>query len=123
MGQRSRWADAARLVGCAAAALVISAPASLSAAEVAPAVDERGSDTLGTPEPKEEEAPVGPNRGRLSFSLTNDFTTAYFFRGILQERNGFIWQPSAELTFNLWKGDGPLHSVALGMGIWNSFQT
>ena len=123
MGQRNRWADAARLVGCAAAALVVSIPASLSAAEVAPAVDERGSDTLGTPEPKEEEAPVGPNRGRVSFSLTNDCTTAYFFRGILQERNGFIWEPSAELGFSLWKGDGPLSSVALGIGIWNSFQT
>ena len=65
MGQRNRWADAARLVGCAAATLIMFCPVSLPAAEEAPPVDERGSDTLGTPEPKEEEAPAGPNRGRL----------------------------------------------------------
>jgi hypothetical protein len=123
MGQRNRWAGALRRLGFAAAALVILGPACACAAEEeAPPVDERGSDTLGTPEPQEAEE-KGPNLGRVHFSLTNDFTTAYFFRGILQERNGFIWQPSAQLDFHLWEGDGILNSVSLGFGIWNSFQT
>ena len=97
MGHRNRWAGGAGLIGFAAAALVTLGPTGAWAAEEeAPPLDERGSDTLGTPEVKEEEAEEkGPNRGRVHFSLTNDITTAYFFRGILQERNGFIWQPSA----------------------------
>lgn len=88
----------------------------------APAEQPARADTLGTAEPQEEEA-EGPNRGRISFTLTNDFVTAYMFRGILQERNGFIWQPAVDIGFTLYEGDGPLSSVALGFGIWNSFQT
>jgi len=65
----------------------------------------------------------GPNRGRVSFSLGSDITNAYFFRGILNERDGFIWQPYADLGFNLYKGDGAVSSVDLGFGIWFSFQT
>lgn len=123
MGQQHCRAAFGRSLQGAALVIVILAPAWAGAAEMAPPVDVRAADTLGTPEPKEEESPTGPNHGRVSFSLTNDFTTAYFFRGILQERNGFIWEPSAEVGFNLWNGDGPLSSVSLGMGIWNSFQT
>lgn len=63
----------------------------------------------------------GPNQGRLSLSLSNDFTTAYFFRGILQERHGFIWEPTLELSMNLYAGDGALASVDLGVGIWASY--
>jgi hypothetical protein len=122
MGQHTGRA-LARSLGCIAALVAVLAPAVMRAAEAAPPSDLRGADTLGTPEPKEGEAAAGPNHGRVSFSLTNDFTSAYFFRGILQERNGFIWQPSAEIAFDLWSGDGPLSSVSLGMGIWNSFQT
>lgn len=121
MGRPNCWA-AVRMLACAAAVMAWG-PAAGRADDAAPAMDERGSDTLGTPEPKEQEEPSGPNHGRISFELTNDFTTAYFFRGILQERNGFIWQPSAQLNFHLWDGDGPLNSVTLGMGVWNSFQT
>ena len=43
----------------------------------------------------------GPNQGRVRLTVGNDITTAYFFRGILQERNGFIYEPYAELTLNL----------------------
>ena len=55
----------------------------------------------------------------------SDFTTAYFFRGILQERNGFIWQPSAEVGINLWEGDedSVFTSVDFGVGVWNSFHS
>jgi len=49
-------------------------------------------------------APVraeSPNKGLVSLSVGSDFTTAYFFRGILQERDGFIWQPYGEIGFSL----------------------
>ena len=46
-------------------------------------------------------AHAGPNSGKLSLTAGADITTAYFFRGILQERNGFIMQPYAELNLNL----------------------
>ncbi|MFN8642736.1 MAG: hypothetical protein U0802_14185 [Candidatus Binatia bacterium] len=123
MDRQRRWAASARHLWYLAMAIVVLAPNGGRAAEAAPAVDVRGADTLGTPEPKEEEAAAGPNRGRLSFTLTNDFTTAYFFRGILQERDGFIWQPAAGVSLNLWNGDGALSAVGLGVDIWNSFQS
>lgn len=123
MGRLNRGKVAVRALACAAVMVTWGPAAQGRADDEAPAMDERGSDTLGTPEPKEQESPTGPNHGRISFELTNDFTTAYFFRGILQERNGFIWQPSAQLDIHLWDGDGPLNAVTLGVGIWNSFQT
>jgi hypothetical protein len=66
----------------------------------------------------------GPNRGRISLSLTNDFTNVYFFRGIMQERDGFIWQPYDDVGLTLWEDeDAPINSVTLGMGIWSSFHS
>lgn len=89
----------------------------------APPATETQANVLGTPEPQDEDA--GPNRGRISLSLVSDFTTAYFFRGILQERNGFIWQPAAEVGINLWEGDDDsvFTSVDFGVGFWNSFHS
>jgi hypothetical protein len=69
-------------------------------------------------------AAAGPNQGRLGLSLGSDITTAYFFRGILQERNGFIWQPYAELGISLYAHETePVRGVSLFGGIWNSVQT
>jgi hypothetical protein len=65
-------------------------------------------------------ASAAPNTGRLSISGGTDITTAYFFRGILQERDGFIIQPYAELGVNLYKGEGPLSGLSLFGGFWNS---
>ncbi len=74
-------------------------------------------------EPAKEEA-KGPNTGRVSFSITNDFTNVYFFRGIRQERNGFIWQPYFDVAFKLWESEtAPVRGVTLGMGVWNSLHT
>lgn len=63
---------------------------------------------------------AAPNTGRISFSGGADVTTAYFFRGILQERDGFIIQPYAELGVSLHKGEGPLSGLSLFGGFWNS---
>ena len=81
-------------------------------------------DVLGTPQPQEKEDDAKVNKGHISLSVVNDFTTAYMFRGILQERNGFIWRPSAEIGFNLYDGEGSAFpSIELGLGVWNSFQS
>jgi hypothetical protein len=68
-------------------------------------------------------APAGaaPNTGKLSFTFGNDFTTAYFFRGILQERDGFITQPYGEIGIKLYESeDGPVKGFSLFAGSWNS---
>jgi len=70
-----------------------------------------------------------PNKGLVSLSVGSDFTTAYFFRGILQERDGFIWQPYGEIGFSLFTADeeeakvNPVRSFSLFAGSWNSIQS
>jgi hypothetical protein len=68
-----------------------------------------------------------PNTGRLSWSLGNDITTAYFFRGIVQNRSGFIDQPYGELDVNLWTADendpGPFNNLTLLGGLWFSIHS
>jgi len=67
---------------------------------------------------------AGPNTGKLSLTGGADITTAYFFRGLLQERDGVIVQPYADLGFNLY--DAPediLSGVTANIGTWNSFHS
>ena len=66
-----------------------------------------------TPLPEESTA----DRVHLSVDLT--FTNKYFFRGILQEKNGLIFQPSAELGFDLYESEN--WSLSAYAGIWSSF--
>src|SRR5262245_15117818 len=69
-------------------------------------------------------ASAGPNTGNVSFSLGMDFTTAYFFRGILQERDGFIWQPYGEINMPVYVDEGAaLSKVTPFVGNWNSVQS
>jgi len=75
-------------------------------------------------------ASAGPNTGKLSLSGGLDFVTAYVFRGIMQERDGFIAQPYLTLTGNLYSvddydlgRDGPVSSVSLFLGTWLSVQS
>jgi hypothetical protein len=65
-----------------------------------------------------------PNTGALSLTFDNSFTTAYMFRGIMNERDGLIWQPSVELSINLFSADeGVVHSVDVGVATWLSVQS
>jgi hypothetical protein len=124
------WRSLASVVSTLALLAVADArQARADAAQPAPPATETQSDVLGTPEPQEEKAVEAEesavNKGRISLSIVNDFTTAYFFRGILQERNGFIWQPAVEVGINLWEGDEDsiFTSVDFGVGVWNSVQS
>jgi hypothetical protein len=67
------------------------------------------------------EEPPGPNTGRLSLNVGVDFPSRYYFRGILQEKEDYIIQPFADLTFKLYENKGgALSAVNLTIGIWNS---
>jgi len=61
-----------------------------------------------------------PNTGKLSFSIGSDITTAYYFRGIVQEKDGFIMQPHAEVAVSLFEARGAITEVTATGGIWNS---
>lgn len=64
---------------------------------------------------------AAPNSGKVSFNLGTDVTTAYFFRGILQERNGLIAQPYGDVSYSLHEAEGaPISSVSLTGGLWAS---
>ncbi|MDG2306999.1 MAG: hypothetical protein P8R42_20600 [Candidatus Binatia bacterium] len=66
------------------------------------------------------------NNGAVTIAVGNDVTNAYFFRGILQEKTGVIWQPWGEVSFGLYEAadDSELISdVSLTLGTWNSVQT
>ncbi len=49
-------------------------------------------------------APTPPNTGAFSFTMTLNFPTSYYFRGIAQSNAGFHFQPYAELKASLYDG-------------------
>ncbi len=53
-------------------------------------------------------------------AVSLDVTTAYFFRGVVQEKRGVIAEPSVELGWRLWQGTDWLGDVDLTFGTWNS---
>src|SRR5512134_732650 len=76
--------------------------------------------TLALPAAAEEEA------SRFSGVFQVDVTNAYYFRGILQEREGVQIQPWTELYYSLYSADDEnafLQSVTVGGGTWLSFQS
>ena len=72
--------------------------------------------------PIEIQHPSPLDVGRVTFSIGADITTAYFFRGILAERNGFIWQPYGNLNFILFEGGDAdvIDNVIFSLGSFNS---
>ena len=99
---------------------LVAAPLTAWSEEPAPAGSvESGSDPAMTAEPPP------PNSGKIALSVGSDFTNAYFFRGILQERDGFIWQPYGGVTFKLAEnvGYGVIDNIDFSIGSWNSIQS
>ena len=71
-----------------------------------------------------EEDADDPNTGALTLTFDNSFTTAYMFRGIMNERDGLIWQPSISLSLNVFEAEeGVVQSVDLGIATWLSIQS
>jgi hypothetical protein len=63
------------------------------------------------------------NEGRISLGVGVDFTTDYYFRGIIQETDDSIIQPYAEVGVKFYEGapGSGLNSISGTLGIWNSF--
>jgi hypothetical protein len=80
--------------------------AAASAAAAAPA-------TAAIPAPAEAAAPA------KIYTVTTglDFTSAYLFRGILQEAGGAIGQPYGDIAFAL------KHGITVDVGTWNSIHS
>ena len=68
------------------------------------------------------DCPEGPNLGNVSLSAGVDGATAYFFRGILQERDGGIIWPYVEIAIKLWDNEQGQNISVFG-GNWNSVNT
>ena len=60
---------------------------------------------------------------KVSASAGTDFSHAYFFRGIAQERSGLVAQPYVDMTFSVFEGTEGLNSVTFTIGQWNSLHT
>ena len=68
--------------------------------------------------------PAQAGMDKVGGSLGVDTTNAYFYKGILQEREGIIFQPAAEITYNLFSADdGFLRDVTGSVGGWWSFHS
>lgn len=73
----------------------------------------------------DEEMEVETNDGGLDLSAAAgvDWTTHYFFRGILQENQGAIVQPYGSVTAGIWEGDGAISSLSGTIGTWHSIHS
>ncbi len=107
--QRSR-----RAVDCCFVALTISLAWAVSTAQAQQVQDEETITHVKRAGELHEHIPQH-NAGKISFSTGADITSAYFFRGILQEDQGFIVQPWIDATVQL------SDDSSLTFGIWNSF--
>jgi hypothetical protein len=117
---RSTWR--AGLVATLAVATLAVATMLVTAASAA---DGEGAEAPASAKP-EEGATEGenagdPNTGALSITFDNSLTTAYMFRGIMNERDGLIWQPSVALSFNLYEAaESVVESVDFSIATWLS---
>jgi hypothetical protein len=57
--------------------------------------------------------------GDIGFDVVSNYIT----KGVVQNNQGFIIQPYADLHFRIFKGAGALTSVTVDVGIWNSFHS
>lgn len=76
-------------------------------------------DAVASPAEPGVEADATASSDRLHISLDMTYTTQYFFRGIVQETDGLILQPSIEIGFDLLERES--WSLAGSVGMWNSF--
>jgi len=54
--------------------------------------------------------------GNIGLNVTSN----YIRQGIVQENQGLILQPYADLHFRIYQGSGPINSIVADIGIWNS---
>lgn len=64
-----------------------------------------------------------PNKGRISVSAGVDYVSQYWYRGLAQENQDYIFQPWAGIGVNLFSDENAdaLNSVDVNFGVWTSF--
>lgn len=79
-----------------------------------------GATLLGfsTATAQDSEMAMESHGSQVESSLGVDWTTQYFFRGIVQEAEGLIVQPWVDFVFPLFEGENA--SFSLNVGAWNS---
>jgi hypothetical protein len=87
----------------------------------APAIAQSATTSAAAATPAAAAAPAPPEASTPAkiYTVTTglDFTSAYLFRGILQESGGAIGQPSADIAFAL------KHGITADVGTWNSIHS
>ena len=58
----------------------------------------------------------------ITGDLGVNFVSEYISRGAMQENQGAIAQPYADLYISLYEGTGFVNKVSLNLGVWSSFQ-
>jgi hypothetical protein len=98
--------------------------AGLAWAPLALADDKETEETQVIEKTEAADADDGGFWSRFSGVIQADFSNAYYFRGILQEKDGVVAEPWGELYFNLFSSeDFFIRDVTIGGGVWASFQT
>ena len=72
---------------------------------------------------KETKVTEAPKTSAITGDFGVNFVSAYFSRGILQENQGAIAEPYADLYLSLFEGSGAINKVSLNMGIWGSIHS
>ena len=63
------------------------------------------------------------NTGAGSVGSGIDFGSSYYFRGIIQETDGFIAQPYLEAGLTVFEGDEGLKNISFTAGTWSSLHS
>lgn len=79
------------------------------------------SPAASEPPPEQAEGDTGQSENRFSVEVDLTTVSQYFYRGIVQETDGFIFQPSITIGVDLFENDGWALSGFAGM--WNSFHS
>ena len=59
----------------------------------------------------------------ITGDLGVNFVSEYISRGAMQENQGVIAQPYADLYISLYEGQGFVNKVSLNLGVWSSFHS
>jgi hypothetical protein len=62
-------------------------------------------------------------KSAITGDLGVNFVSEYISRGAMQENQGVIAQPYADLYFALYEGDGFVNKVTLNLGLWSSLHS
>ena len=82
----------------------------------APATSQAGTETKKASKNVIEETKTSCITGDLGVNFVSEYIT----RGIVEENQGVIAQPYADVYFRLYKGDGAINNVTLQLGGWSS---